>query len=235
MNTAVHDARPAIASAHSKPRARPGFHARSGKRDSNPRPSAWEADALPTELLPQTIELTVRPSQCQYDSLLYGVVFVSLQAMVYYAVIATAAPKTAPITSPESDETHLSPEPTQTREQARVSLTHGDQERPQDPRTAPRERPKEPIGQCHPLRQVTPPQGHPPPASPARSVSRAARSSARCSRAAIRRSDQSPQEPFAPSFASSRSPPRAPHRSRWASSWDDALARPSPETVSADA
>ncbi len=25
----------------------------SGKWDSNPRPSAWEADALPTELLPQ--------------------------------------------------------------------------------------------------------------------------------------------------------------------------------------
>ena len=25
----------------------------SGKRGSNPRPSAWEADALPTELLPQ--------------------------------------------------------------------------------------------------------------------------------------------------------------------------------------
>ena len=25
----------------------------SGKRDSNPRPSAWEADALPTELFPQ--------------------------------------------------------------------------------------------------------------------------------------------------------------------------------------
>ena len=25
----------------------------SGKRDSNPRSSAWEADALPTELLPQ--------------------------------------------------------------------------------------------------------------------------------------------------------------------------------------
>jgi hypothetical protein len=24
----------------------------SGKRDSDPRPSAWEADALPTELLP---------------------------------------------------------------------------------------------------------------------------------------------------------------------------------------
>ena len=26
----------------------------SGKRDSNPRPSAWEADALPTELLPHS-------------------------------------------------------------------------------------------------------------------------------------------------------------------------------------
>ena len=25
----------------------------SGKRGSNPRPSAWEADALPTELLPR--------------------------------------------------------------------------------------------------------------------------------------------------------------------------------------
>ena len=29
-----------------------GFHGGSGKRGSNPRPSAWEADALPTELLP---------------------------------------------------------------------------------------------------------------------------------------------------------------------------------------
>jgi STE24 endopeptidase len=28
------------------------FDTLSGKRDSNPRPSAWEADALPTELLP---------------------------------------------------------------------------------------------------------------------------------------------------------------------------------------
>ncbi len=27
----------------------------SGKRGSNPRPSAWEADALPTELLPQLL------------------------------------------------------------------------------------------------------------------------------------------------------------------------------------
>ena len=27
----------------------------SGRRDSNPRPSAWKADALPTELLPQII------------------------------------------------------------------------------------------------------------------------------------------------------------------------------------
>ena len=30
----------------------PSFQ-RSGRRGSNPRPSAWEADALPTELLPQ--------------------------------------------------------------------------------------------------------------------------------------------------------------------------------------
>ena len=29
------------------------FSLLSGKRDSNPRPSAWEANALPTELLPQ--------------------------------------------------------------------------------------------------------------------------------------------------------------------------------------
>src|SRR3989304_9607525 len=29
----------------------------SGKRDSNPRPSAWKADALPTELFPQVILL----------------------------------------------------------------------------------------------------------------------------------------------------------------------------------
>ena len=27
----------------------------SGKRGSNPRPSAWEADALPTELLPHRV------------------------------------------------------------------------------------------------------------------------------------------------------------------------------------
>ena len=27
----------------------------SGRRDSNPRPSAWKADALPTELLPQNM------------------------------------------------------------------------------------------------------------------------------------------------------------------------------------
>ena len=29
----------------------------SGRRDSNPRPSAWKADALPTELLPHTSNL----------------------------------------------------------------------------------------------------------------------------------------------------------------------------------
>ena len=35
------------------PLADNAFQRLSGKRDSNPRPSAWEADALPTELLPQ--------------------------------------------------------------------------------------------------------------------------------------------------------------------------------------
>ncbi len=30
----------------------------SGKRGSNSRPSAWEADALPTELLPQGFRVT---------------------------------------------------------------------------------------------------------------------------------------------------------------------------------
>jgi hypothetical protein len=32
----------------------------SGKRDSNPRPSAWEADALPTELLPLVLFLEIK-------------------------------------------------------------------------------------------------------------------------------------------------------------------------------
>ena len=32
----------------------------SGKRDSNSRPSAWEADALPTELLPRVLELVIQ-------------------------------------------------------------------------------------------------------------------------------------------------------------------------------
>ena len=36
------------------------FQSLSGKRDSNPRPSAWEADALPTELLPQTNDMNQR-------------------------------------------------------------------------------------------------------------------------------------------------------------------------------
>lgn len=31
----------------------------SGRRDSNPQPSAWKADALPIELLPLTINFTL--------------------------------------------------------------------------------------------------------------------------------------------------------------------------------
>ena len=40
----------------------------SGKRDSNPRPLAWEANALPTELLPHVCECKctkiIRHSHC---------------------------------------------------------------------------------------------------------------------------------------------------------------------------
>ena len=40
----------------------PGFDSTSsGRRDSNPRPSAWKADALPTELLP--LILFIKPEQ----------------------------------------------------------------------------------------------------------------------------------------------------------------------------
>ena len=40
---------------------------RSGKRDSNSRPSAWEADALPTELFPRSCfctQMSAAHSQC---------------------------------------------------------------------------------------------------------------------------------------------------------------------------
>ena len=41
----------------------------SGKRDSNPRPSAWEADALPTELFPlATLILVPASDACQTTS-----------------------------------------------------------------------------------------------------------------------------------------------------------------------
>lgn len=46
-----------------KPRSTPGAergHAESGRRDSNPRQPAWEAGALPTELLPQRPEISSR-------------------------------------------------------------------------------------------------------------------------------------------------------------------------------
>src|SRR5690606_37727316 len=49
---------------------RAGSYLRSGRRGSNPRPSAWEADALPTELLPQCLlphrsEATEHASACE--------------------------------------------------------------------------------------------------------------------------------------------------------------------------
>src|SRR5690349_17933650 len=40
----------------------PGDPYRSGRRGSNPRPSAWEADALPTELRPRTRRILARPA-----------------------------------------------------------------------------------------------------------------------------------------------------------------------------
>ena len=45
----------------------------SGKRGSNPRPSAWEADALPTELLPRWVCMCkdtyfVFKSNCCFDN-----------------------------------------------------------------------------------------------------------------------------------------------------------------------
>ena len=58
----------------------------SGKRGSNPRPSAWEADALPTELLPQCatklIEIIVKQNTPDEVFLPYAItvqdIFVSL-------------------------------------------------------------------------------------------------------------------------------------------------------------
>ena len=46
--------RPPISTARTRPTSRPHhILPMSGRRDSNPRPSAWKADALPSELLPQ--------------------------------------------------------------------------------------------------------------------------------------------------------------------------------------
>src|SRR5690606_19734047 len=39
----------------------PRHNQRSGRRDSNPRRSAWKADALPTELLPHAIPVRGQP------------------------------------------------------------------------------------------------------------------------------------------------------------------------------
>lgn len=44
----------------------------SGKRDSNPRPSAWKADALPTELFPLTRLLIRTPSSKDEGDWMYG-------------------------------------------------------------------------------------------------------------------------------------------------------------------
>jgi hypothetical protein len=43
---------------------------KSGRRDSNPRPSAWKADALPTELLPLIILCTTLSIGCVFQKTL---------------------------------------------------------------------------------------------------------------------------------------------------------------------
>lgn len=50
------------------------FFSWSGKRDSNPRPLAWEANALPTELLPR--------KRCKYSTnisffAIFGTIFLT--------------------------------------------------------------------------------------------------------------------------------------------------------------
>jgi hypothetical protein len=65
----------------------------SGKRDSNPRPSAWKADALSTELLPQVFKKTVQSYNyfqyspiiiCEYLNLFCpGFLFMFLQLTAY--------------------------------------------------------------------------------------------------------------------------------------------------------
>jgi hypothetical protein len=51
----------------------------SGRRDSNPRPSAWKANALSTELLPQ-FNLLIR----QYANLLMNFIrFINIGTLAY--------------------------------------------------------------------------------------------------------------------------------------------------------
>ena len=58
-----------VTSSLPRKRSTPELHrlniALSGRRDSNPRPSAWKADALPTELLPLVIRGENRIRTCE--------------------------------------------------------------------------------------------------------------------------------------------------------------------------
>ena len=56
----------------------------SGRRDSNPRPSAWEADALPTELLPLILRYKDNYEVCFCKkSFLFSAKNVLLPAQIY--------------------------------------------------------------------------------------------------------------------------------------------------------
>ena len=43
---------------------------KSGKRDSNSRPLAWEANALPTELFPHFVNFGLRIVDCEFKELI---------------------------------------------------------------------------------------------------------------------------------------------------------------------
>ena len=61
------------------------FVRQSGKRDSNPRPLAWEANALPTELFPQICGRKTQTT-CRCDRK-----YTKLFVMLHYSAASLAA------------------------------------------------------------------------------------------------------------------------------------------------
>ena len=60
-----------MASSLPRKRSTPELHwliqKKSGRRGSNPRPSAWKADALPTELLPQLVYIQKKVGRAGFE------------------------------------------------------------------------------------------------------------------------------------------------------------------------